>query len=105
MNSLPVQKTNNQTKNSKEQTGIALAYGDITVKPRITYREVTLIIGIMVAIIVVFTVWLKQKPANLNSSEAITPWASKKVVVTDKADAPLWRSAVTYFLGASFKAK
>jgi hypothetical protein len=34
------------------------------VKRRFTYRELTLLAGILVALIVVFTVWLKQKPID-----------------------------------------
>ncbi|NJM26028.1 MAG: hypothetical protein HC859_11605 [Bacteroidia bacterium] len=58
-------------------------------KYRVTHREFSLLIGIAVAIIVIFTLWLKQKPADADPASTgmksvpgmlIKP-ASVKVVV------------------------
>lgn len=43
--------------------GMPFANGEITMKKRFTYRELTLVVGIVVALIVIFTLWLRQ-PVN-----------------------------------------
>jgi hypothetical protein len=51
----------NQTKNKVLENGMRLAKAK-SVKLRFTYREFTLIVGVLVALIVVFTFWYKQNP-------------------------------------------
>jgi hypothetical protein len=40
--------------------GMPFANGQVTMKKRFTYRELTLVVGIVVALIVIFTLWLRQ---------------------------------------------
>jgi hypothetical protein len=54
-------KSKNQARKGFFGTGTALA-GRGTVNRRITYKELTLLAGVIVALIIVFTVWLHRKP-------------------------------------------
>lgn len=54
-------KFKNQARKGFFRTGTALA-GRGTVNRRITYKELTLLAGVIVALIIVFTVWLHRKP-------------------------------------------
>ena len=36
----------------------------VVVKRHLTYKEVSLIAGIVVALVIVFTIWFSQEPAN-----------------------------------------
>lgn len=54
-------------KNPVYRAGTGLEQGP-DMKYRVTHREFSLLIGIAVAIIVIFTLWLKQKPAEADPS-------------------------------------
>lgn len=43
----------------------------VSVKRTFTYKEVSLIAGIVVALVIVFTVWFRQDPANQPSSRSL----------------------------------
>jgi hypothetical protein len=76
---IQINKANNQTKNGLLESGMPLAK-QTRVKNRFTYREVTLILGIVVALIAVLAVWLKQLPwkaddasSDLQKTQVIIP--------------------------------
>lgn len=62
-------KFKNQARKGLFRTGTALA-GRGTVSRKITYKELTLLAGVIVALIIVFTVWLHRKPEG--RPEAVT---------------------------------
>jgi hypothetical protein len=66
--------TKTSVKSSKKrffETGMPLAKR-VAVKHRVTYKEVTLILGILVALLVVFTLWIVEPSANGQPSSHAT---------------------------------
>jgi hypothetical protein len=80
----------NRLNRSKRQVlGLGMAFvKPKTVKRNFTYKEYTLIAGVLVALIIVFTLWfrqepLKESPHTLKSNKAKTmslPEAAKSLV-------------------------
>ena len=62
------QKANLEAKKGALKAGMALAKGERMIK-RFTYRELTIIIGIIVALVIVFAFWSN---GNLNG-ESLSP--------------------------------
>jgi hypothetical protein len=65
-----IQGFKNRTKKAVFETGMRFANRK-TVKRRFTYKELTLIVGIVVALIVAFTVFLQSPSAQSSFNEAL----------------------------------
>jgi hypothetical protein len=73
----------NPQKNSKTglfNIGMPFANG-VSVKVRITYKEITLIIGIAVAILVAISLWIKNPAEQPSSHAALFPEVSSTVLM------------------------
>jgi hypothetical protein len=58
---------------------------------RFTYKELTLVIGIVVALVVIFTLWIKRPAMSFSNTPRIPAltksYAEKKVTITTLFDA------------------
>jgi len=68
------QKANLEAKKGTLKAGMALAKGERMIK-RFTYKELTIIIGIIVALVIVFAFW---STGNING-ESLSPSITPKV--------------------------
>ena len=68
------QKANLEAKKGSLKAGMALAKGERMIK-RFTYKELTIIIGIIVALVIVFAFWSN---ANLGG-ESLSPTLKPKI--------------------------
>jgi hypothetical protein len=66
------QKANLEAKNGALKAGMALAKGERMIK-RFTYKELTIIIGIIVALVIVFAFWSTSNVSGESLSPSITP--------------------------------
>lgn len=60
---LPLIKSHNRAKNGDFVTGMSLVKGNV-VNLRFTHKELTLVIGIIVALIVALTLWINLSDTN-----------------------------------------
>jgi hypothetical protein len=65
-----IQGFKNRTKKAVFETGMSLANRK-AVKRRFTYRELTLIVGVVVALIVAFTLFLQSPSAQSSYNESL----------------------------------
>ncbi|HEY9049841.1 MAG TPA: hypothetical protein VIN08_28275 [Ohtaekwangia sp.] len=75
-------KTKNQTKNRDFDAGMSLAKNRTVMKRRFTYREFTLFVGIVVALIVVFTLFRMQ--TSEHTSQSSTVFQFPKITFVEK---------------------
>jgi hypothetical protein len=85
------QKPRSGTKNGLFKAGMPLAKGKV-VKARFTYKELTLVLGIFVALIIAFTLWSNGYKNMLNEQSEIGPAISIPSVVNFvvKSFSALW---------------
>jgi di/tricarboxylate transporter len=66
------QKANLEAKKGALKAGMALAKGERMIK-RFTYKELTIIIGIIVALVIVFAFWSNSNVSGESLSPSIKP--------------------------------
>ncbi|MBL7856804.1 MAG: hypothetical protein JNM57_03875 [Cyclobacteriaceae bacterium] len=75
----------NATKNEPFRLGMPLVNRNV-VKTSFTYKELSLVVGIIVAIIIIFTLWFNQIPFVLSFEDVSIPFTSLPGMVNSFAE-------------------